>query len=106
MGLMDMFKRADINEEVENMKSSKDTVLIDVRDDDEYKSGHIPGSINIPVDEIDSAEKTVVDHDTPILVYCLSGARASRAVRKLESLGYSNVKNIGGIGAYKGKLEK
>ncbi len=103
MSLFDnIFKKADINTEVEKIKSIDGAMLLDVRDKDEYGAGHIPGSINIPVKEIQNVIESISDLNTPVFVYCLSGARASRAVQIMKTLGYTNVKNIGGISTYVG----
>ena len=63
----------------ERLNENKDTLLVDVRSKDEYKQGHIPGSKNIPLDQITAIEKAAKDKDKEIIVYCLSGARASSA---------------------------
>ncbi len=105
MGILDAFKKVDINEEVKNMKGVEGAVLLDVRNDDEYKDGHIPGSINIPLGDIANVEKTIGDHDTPVFVYCLRGSRSTQAVSKMKAMGYSNVKSIGGIASYKGEIQ-
>ncbi len=104
--LFDIFKNADINAEVETCKNTKGAVLLDVRDRDEYASGHIPGSVNVPVGEIETVVSVIPDRKSPVFAYCLSGARSGRAVRKMQSMGYTSVKSIGGISAYKGQLEK
>ena len=106
MGILDMFKKTDINTEVENMKSIEGAILLDVRNEDEYKDGHIPGSINIPLGVISNVENTITDHNTPVFVYCLRGSRSAQAVSKMKNMGYSNVKSIGGIASYKGETVK
>ncbi len=104
MGLFDLFsKKPDINEAVVDLGGK---VLLDVREPDEFAAGHIPGSVNAPVSDIASAEKYIDGPDTPVYVYCLTGARSGRAVRFLRSRGYMNVTNIGGINSYRGRLEK
>ena len=105
MGILDAFKKVDINEEVKNMKGVEGAVLLDVRNDDEYKDGHIPGSINIPLGDIANVEKTIGNHDPPVFVYCLRGSRSAQAVSKMKAMGYSNVKSIGGIASYKGEIQ-
>ena len=102
MSLFGNFKKSDINAEVENIKNIKDAVLLDVRDINEYSAGHIPGSINVPVKDIHGIITTIPDFNTPVFVYCLSGGRASKAVQTMKALGYTNVKNIGGISTYTG----
>lgn len=99
-------KREDINVGVDESKATEGAVLLDVRTKDEYRGGHVPGSKNIDVGEIEKATSVVGDKATPLFVYCLSGARSGRAVSALKSMGYSNVKNIGGINSYTGPVEK
>lgn len=106
MGLLELFRRADINKEIENMKEVPDSVLLDVRTKEEYEAGHIPFSINIPVDDIVSVAEVIKDHKTSVRVYCLRGTRSLRAVKQMKAMGYTDVKSIGGIAAYKGALEK
>lgn len=108
MGLFDFFKGKDINLELEEYKNSENSILLDVRTRDEYRQGHIPKSINIPLQEIEKVkdEKELVDKNKNIYVYCHGGGRSENAVRFLKQSGYLNVKNIGGILNYKGQLEK
>ena len=73
-------------------------VIIDARTQEEYDQGHIPGAILIPYGEIaDRAEKELSDKDQLILVYCRSGRRSKIAAEELVKLGYTNVKEFGGI---------
>ena len=73
-------------------------IIIDAREQDEYDEGHIPGAILIPYGEIaDRAEKELPDKDQLILVYCRSGRRSKIAAEELVKLGYTNVKEFGGI---------
>jgi phage shock protein E len=99
-------KREDINKGIEEFKATNGAVLLDVRTKDEYRSGHVPGSKNIDVGEIEKATSVVSDKATPLFVHCLSGARSGRAVSVLKNMGYTNVKNIGGINAYRGPVER
>lgn len=71
-------------------------MLIDVRSPAEYAEGHIDGAVNIPVSEI---ERVIggFEKDVPMQLYCLSGARAAHAQMLLESVGFSNVTNLGGL---------
>ncbi len=105
MGLFELFKKTDINAEIESMKSVDGAVLLDVRTAEEFGEGHIPGSINVPLDAIAGVEKKIADHDAPVYVYCLRGTRSAQAVSKMKAMGYSNVKSIGGIASYKGVKE-
>jgi rhodanese-related sulfurtransferase len=73
-------------------------ILLDVRTQEEYDLGRIPGAILIPNEVIfDEAEKTLKDKNQLILVYCRSGRRSKEAAQKLVDLGYTNVKEFGGI---------
>lgn len=106
MSFMDLFRRPDINKGVEEWKGNHDAVLLDVRTADEYREGHIQGSLNIPLQNIQAVKNHIPDLDKPIFVHCLSGARSAQAVSMLKSMGYVNVTNIGGINAYRGKVVK
>ncbi|MGN1235242.1 MAG: rhodanese-like domain-containing protein [Christensenellaceae bacterium] len=103
MGIFSFFHSPDINAGVAEFHATQGAVLLDVRSSEEYQSGHIAKSVNIPLDKIGSIEYTIEDRNTPIFVYCLSGGRSARAVAYLQKAGYTNVKNIGGISAYRGK---
>ena len=80
------------------MDSDSGYIIIDARTQEEYDQGHIPGAILIPEYEIaDRAEKELPDKDQLILVYCRSGRRSKIAAEELVKLGYTNVKEFGGI---------
>ena len=96
----------DINQGVYEYLRSEGAVLLDVRSPMEYQDGHIPGSYNLPLQAIDNAEELLQSKDVPLYVYCRSGARSRQAVQQLKYMGYQNAKNIGGITAYAGKVEK
>ena len=72
---------------------NNNAVVIDVRSLDEYNTGHIEGSINIPVDSINSISYS---KDTTIIVYCASGMRSANAADTLTKLGYTSVYNLDG----------
>ena len=80
------------------MDTQTDYILLDVRTQEEYDLGHIPGAIVIPNEVIsEQAEQTLTDKGQLILVYCRSGRRSKEAAQKLVDLGYTNVKEFGGI---------
>ena len=80
------------------MDSESGYIIIDARTQEEYDEGHIPGAIMIPEYEIaDRAEKELPDKDQLILVYCRSGRRSKIAAEELVKLGYTNIKEFGGI---------
>lgn len=83
------------------METEKDIFLIDVRSTEEYKDGHIPNSISMPLHILDTVVRDrVKDKDAKIIVYCLSGGRSSKAASILSDMGYVNVYNLGGISSW------
>ena len=106
MGLFDFLKQDDINQGVEKFKNTKDAILLDVRTPEEYSDGHIPNSVNIPLQSIYKAEEEIEDKNKELFVYCHSGARSTQATNILKQMGYTNVNNIGGISGYKGEVER
>ncbi len=106
MGLFNILKGADINQGVKEYEHTPGAILIDVRTPQEYKEGHIPDSRNVPLQSLGNI-KTVTDKmDAPVFVYCYSGGRSRQAAGMLGRMGYSDVRNIGGISAYTGKVER
>ena len=82
----------------EIMDSQQGYIILDTRTEQEYDEGHIPGAIVISHDEIlEKAEDILTDKDQLILVYCRSGRRSKLAAADLVKLGYTNVKEFGGI---------
>ena len=105
MSFFDFFRQPDINRGVTDFRNTPGAILLDVRTPQEYREGHIPGSKNIPLQTIDKVRTVVENKDTPLYVYCRSGGRSRQAVQLLRQMGYRNVTNIGGIAAYRGKVE-
>lgn len=82
----------------EIMDSQEGYIILDVRTQEEYDESHIPGAILIPNTEIEArAEKELTDKDQLILIYCRSGRRSKLAAEALMELGYTNIKEFGGI---------
>ena len=80
------------------MDSEEGYIILDTRTQAEYDEGHIPGAIVIPHDEItDRAEEELPHKDQLLLVYCRSGRRSKLAAEALVKLGYTNIKEFGGI---------
>ena len=80
------------------MDTEQNYIILDVRTEEEFAQGHIAGAILIPDYEItEKAESVLTDKDQQILVYCRSGRRSKNAASQLVKLGYSNVKEFGGI---------
>ena len=91
-----------VNITAEEAKQIMDTeegyIILDARTQEEYDQGHIPGAIVISHEEIaEKAEEVLTDKDQLILVYCRSGRRSKIAAEALVELGYTNIKEFGGI---------
>ena len=95
-------KSIDIDE-ARRMLEKPGTVLLDVREGDEWRQGHIPQAIGIPRGFLElRVEEKVPDHKTPVILQCASGTRSLLAARSLRELGYENVYNLtGGFNAWK-----
>ena len=106
MGFFDFLCVPDIDQGIQEYKEASGAVLLDVRTQQEYREGHVPTSKNVPLQSLTQVEKVVGDKNKPLFVYCYSGSRSSQAVRMLSKMGYANVKNIGGIASYTGKVER
>lgn len=87
-------KSNDINSIIED----KNTIIIDVRTEEEYNERHIDRAINIPVDNIKNIK---INKNKTIVVYCRSGVRSKKAYDILLSMGYTDVYDLGGIDNYK-----
>ena len=106
MGFFDFLKQPDINKGVADFRNTEGAILVDVRTSQEYREGHIPGSKNVPLQQLDKISSVTDNKDAPMFVYCHSGARSRQAAVILQHIGYANVNNIGGIAAYEGKVER
>ena len=100
-----------VNITAEEAKRIMDTeegyVILDVREQDEYDAGHISGAILIPYTQIEAkANEMLPDKDQLILVYCRSGRRSKLAAEILVELGYTNIKEFGGIIDWPYEVEK
>ena len=95
-------------EEAKEMMDTQDALIMDVREQDEYDSGHIPGAVLLPVGAIteDSAAEIIPEKDTTVLVYCRSGNRSKTAAQALAELGYTDVCEFGGISTWPYEVEK
>jgi len=103
MGLFDLFTKPRMDDGVAEFLSTSGAALLDVRTEEEYAEGHIDGSVNIPLNKINAVLNKYPNKKTPLFVHCRSGARSGQAVAYLQQMGYTNVKNIGGIINYHGK---
>lgn len=93
-------------EEATKMMAEDDGhVIVDVRRQDEYDEGHIPGAICIPNESItDSQPEELSDLNQVILVYCRTGRRSKEAAQKLYDIGYTNIYEFGGISTWPGEI--
>jgi phage shock protein E len=81
------------------MDAHPDHRLFDVREEEEYVTGHAAGALLFPLDSMDAATaaQMIPEKDTPVLVYCRSGQRSGEAAQKLAQLGYTRVYDIGSL---------
>ena len=89
-------------EEAKAMMDSQEVIILDVREQDEYDSGYIPGAVLLPVGTIDdtTAAQVIPEKDSTVLVYCRSGNRSKTASAALADLGYTNIYEFGGINTW------
>ena len=89
-------------EEAKEMMDAQEVILLDVREQDEYDSGHIPGAVLLPVGTIDedTAAEVIPGKDSTVLVYCRSGNRSKTASAALAELGYTAIYEFGGINTW------
>ena len=106
-GEKEMYEQITPEEAKKIMDSGEEHIILDTREQDEFDEGHIPGAILIPYTEIENkAEEMLPDKDKLILVYCRSGRRSKIAAESLSKLGYTNVKEFGGIIDWPYEVEK
>ena len=95
-------------EAAKEMMDTQEVLILDVREQHEYDSGHIPGAVLLPVGTIaeDTAASVIDELDTVVLVYCRSGNRSKTASQALVDLGYANVYEFGGINDWPYEIEE
>ena len=94
-------------EAAKEMMDTQEVVVLDVREQSEYDSGHIPGAVLLPVGSIDeeTAAAVIPEKDSTVLVYCRSGNRSKTASSALAGLGYTNIYEFGGINTWPYEIE-
>lgn len=98
------YRQITMQEAVEMMAEEENYIILDVRTEQEFASGHIPGAILVPNETIGTEEiAQLPDKDQLILVYCRSGNRSKQAADKLVRLGYTNIVEFGGINSWPGE---
>jgi phage shock protein E len=75
-------------------------LLVDVRTESEFESGHVPGAVNAPLDRLSKDAPSLVKAGKPIVVYCASGVRSASAKRTLRAAGAAQVYDLGGMGRW------
>ena len=95
-------------EEAKNMMDTQEAIVLDVREQDEFDAGHIPGAVLLPVGTItkDSAAAVIPELDSVVLVYCRSGNRSKKASQALVDLGYTGIYEFGGINTWPYEVEQ
>jgi len=102
---MAAYKQISQEEAKEMMGRDDGHIIVDVRRQDEYDAGHIPGAILIPNESIGSeAPVALPDYDQIILIYCRTGNRSKQASEKLAAMGYTNIYEFGGINTWTGEI--
>ena len=94
-------------ETAKEMMDTQDVTVLDVREQDEYDAGHIPGAVLLSVGSItkDTAVAVIPELNSVVLVYCRSGNRSKMASKALADLGYTNVYEFGGINTWPYEVE-
>ena len=99
------YRRVSMQEAVDMMADEDGYIILDVRTAQEFASGHIPGAMLLPNEDIGTEEiAQLPDKSQLILVYCRSGNRSKQAADKLVRLGYTNIVEFGGINSWPGEI--
>ena len=99
------YRQITMQEAVELMEKEDNYLILDVRTEQEYAAGHIPGAIVVPNETIGTEEiAQLPDKEQLIMVYCRSGNRSKQASDKLVKLGYTNIVEFGGIIDWPGEI--
>ena len=105
-GTADGYTKISQEEAREMMSRDDGHLIVDVRRQDEYAGGHIPGAVCIPNESIgETRPPELPDPDQVLLIYCRSGNRSKQAAKKLAALGYTQVYEFGGINSWTGETE-
>lgn len=90
-------RRGDTSPEEARRLVEEGALLLDVRTEGEFASGHLPNAMNVPLHELGSKLAKLGDKDRSVVVYCLSGTRSTAAARTLRGAGFSKVRNLGAM---------
>lgn len=104
-GMLNSYRQISQEEAARMMEKDDGHVIVDVRRQDEYDAGHIPGAILIPNESIgDTQPEALPDLNQIIMIYCRSGNRSKQAAQKLFDMGYTNIYEFGGIIDWTGEV--
>ena len=94
-------------EKAKGLMDTQEVIVLDVREQDEFNAGHIPGAVLLPVGTIkeDTAAAVIPELDSIVLVYCRSGNRSKTASKALADIGYTNIYEFGGINTWVYEVE-
>ncbi len=99
------YRQISQEEAMRMMREEKGYIILDVRREDEYAAGHIPGAVLIPNESIEDVPPALLpDMDQLILIYCRSGNRSKQAAQKLAEMGYTSICEFGGINTWPGEI--
>ena len=99
------YRQITMTEAIKMMETEENYAILDVRTEQEFAAGHIPGAILVPNETIGMQDiPHLTDKDQLIMVYCRSGNRSKQASDKLVRLGYTNIVEIGGINSLPGEI--
>ncbi|WP_099225103.1 rhodanese-like domain-containing protein [Listeria costaricensis] len=90
--------------ELEQVLKQEDRAVLDVRDQDAFVAGHIPGAVNIPIDEL-ADQFSTLDKNQPYMIICYAGGRSQAASEFLAQKGYQVTNVMGGMGAWRGEVK-
>lgn len=92
-------RKIDFAEAKKILDTCPDCIIVDVREEEEYITGHAVGALLFPVDDINdvSAMTLIPDKDRPYILYCRSGRRSAEATQKLDELGYKQLYDVGSL---------
>ena len=95
-------------EEAKKMMDTQEVIILDVREQNEFDAGHIPGAVLLPVGTIsgETAAAVIPELDWVVLVYCRSGNRSKTASSALAEQGYTNIYEFGGINTWPHEVEQ
>ena len=103
--MAEKYARININDAVKAFRENANSVLLDVREVDEYAEKHILGSVNVPLSTIEKVAEVIKDKHTLVYVHCRSGVRSIKASDAMIEMGYDNLIEAGGIIDFVGETQ-